>query len=83
MAIEKDRLKELLSRLPEELQREVLSFAESLMRRGAGDGGTLNGRQSVRSFFGSWDSGNPQSADNALIDADLAREYANQNQAKS
>jgi hypothetical protein len=30
----------------------------------------------VREMFGSWSSGNPHSSDNELIDADLARAYA-------
>jgi hypothetical protein len=50
MAIEKDKIDEILRELPDELRDEVLKFAE--------------------------DSGDPRSADNDLIDADLAREYA-------
>jgi len=34
-------------------------------------------RQRFRSRFGSVNSGNPRSSDNAQIDADLAREYGN------
>lgn len=30
----------------------------------------------IREMFGSWNSGNPNSADNEQIDADLARAYA-------
>ena len=33
------------------------------------------GRGSLRKYFGSVSSGNPDSADNDQIDADLAREY--------
>jgi hypothetical protein len=29
----------------------------------------------ITRFFGAWDSGDPNSADNERIDADLAREY--------
>ena len=78
MAVEKDKLEELLKQLPEDLQKQVVRFAESLVNRerSAGVGSIRNGGRSVRSFFGIWDSGNPRSADNDLIDADLAREYA-------
>ena len=75
MAVERNKLQELLKQLPEELQSEVLEFVESLLRKGgAGDPGQ-NGTSSVRPFFGSWDSGDPSSADNDRIDADLIREY--------
>jgi hypothetical protein len=87
MAVEKDKLEELLNQLPEELQSEVLEFAESLLKRRsarAARGGSLgNGSRSVRSFFGIWDSGDPRSADNDRIDADLAREYASSHEADS
>ena len=86
MAVERDKLEELLNQLPEELQSEVLEFAESLLKsRSARDaGGSLgNGSRSVRSFFGIWDSGDPRSADNDRIDADLAREYASSHEADS
>ena len=36
-----------------------------------------NGTGGLSELFGSWSSGNPTSADNEQIDADLAREYAN------
>ncbi len=36
-----------------------------------------NGSGSLRELFGSWSSGNPTSADNEQIDADLAGEYGN------
>jgi hypothetical protein len=86
MAVEKDRLAELLKQLPEELQSEVLKFAESLLNdRSARDAGSSlgNGSPSVRSFFGTWDSGDPQSGENDLIDADLAREYGSSHEADS
>jgi hypothetical protein len=79
MGVEKDKIEELLRQLPEELQGEVLRFAEALLRKkqeGSGFTAAENGSASVRSFFGIWDSGNPRSADNDLIDADLACEYA-------
>jgi hypothetical protein len=85
MAVEKDKLEELLKQLPEDLQSQVVRFAESLVNRerATGLGSMRNGRRSVRSFFGIWDSGNPRSADNDLIDADLAREYASSHEADS
>jgi len=86
MAVEKDKLRELLRQLPEELQSEVLRFAEGLLKdRRARDAGSSlgDGSLSVRSFFGIWDSGDSRSADNDLIDADLAREYESSHQADS
>jgi hypothetical protein len=56
------------------LQNEVLRFAESLLHRS--DGSSAGNGAPVRSFFGVWDSGDPRSADNDRIDADLARKYA-------
>jgi hypothetical protein len=76
MAVERDKIEELLKQLPEELQREVLQFAESLLKNMDDGTATGNGTRSVRSYFGVWDSGDPRSADNDLIDTDLAREYA-------
>jgi hypothetical protein len=80
MAVDRNRLEDLLKRLPAELQDQVLQFAESLLRRG--DATSIeNGRPTVRSFFGIWDSGNPGSGDNDRIDADLAGEYENSHEA--
>lgn len=86
MAVDRNKLEDLLKQLPEELQSEVLEFAELLLQRsrlsntrGARD----NGTPSVRSFFGIWDSGDPRSADNDRIDADLASEYGGSHEADS
>lgn len=77
MAVEKDKLEELLNQLPEELQSEVLEFAESLLQRSREPGAdSRTGIPPISSFFGIWDSGDRRSADNDRIDADLAREYA-------
>ncbi len=76
MAVEKQKLEEILRRLPQELQDEVLAFAEALLaRRSSANSDTKDA--SVSSFFGACDSGDPRSADNDRIDSDLAREYAN------
>jgi hypothetical protein len=86
MAIERDKIDDVLKKLPDDLQDEVLRFAESLLksRRARDPDDSLgNGSRSVRSFFGVWDSGDPRSADNDRIDADLAREYANPHEADS
>ena len=80
MAVDKEKIERVLSQLPEELQREVLEFAESLARRNAGV--STNGTSSVNSLFGTWDSGDPHSADNDRIDNDLAREIASPHEAK-
>jgi len=73
MAVDRNKLDDLLKQLPDKLQNEV--FAESLLHR-SDDRSSGNGTPPVRSFFGIWDSGDPRSADNERIDADLAREYA-------
>jgi len=72
MAVDKEKIEKVLSQLPEDLQREVLEFAESLVRKTTHSSG--NGVQSVQSLFGTWDSGDSHSADNDRIDADLARD---------
>lgn len=74
MSVDKEKIEALLSQLPEDLQHEVLAFAETLVHRSAH--AATNGTQSVRTLFGAWDSGDPQSADNDRIDVDLARESA-------
>jgi hypothetical protein len=66
--------------LPDELQNEVLQFAESLLHRND-NSSSGNGTPPVRSFFGIWDSGDPHSGDNDRIDADLAEEYAGSHEA--
>lgn len=78
MAVDRNRLVDLLKELPEERQRQVLEFAESLLQKSRIDLHDSREKEapSVRSFFGIWDSGDLQSADNDRIDADLAREYA-------
>ena len=75
MAIDRNKLGDLLKQLPDELQNEVLQFAESLLQRN-NDNSTGNRTSPVRSFFGIWDSGDPRSADNDRIDADLVIDYA-------
>jgi len=75
MAVDRKKLEDLLKQPPGELQGEVLQFAESLLDR-SDSSSRAKGTPPVRSFFGIWDSGDPRSADNNRIDADLAREYA-------
>ena len=41
------------------------------------------GRGLVTRHFGAWDSGDPNSADNERIDADLAREYASNHEGQA
>lgn len=79
MAVDRNKLEDLLKQLPEELQKEVLEFAESLVQnaRNNANGSKESATPSVRAFFGIWDSGDQGSADNDRIDADLAGEYAN------
>jgi hypothetical protein len=73
-------MENLLKQLPEEFQNEVLQFAESLFHR-SDSSSSGNGTPPVRSFFSVWDSGDPRSADNDHIDADLAGEYASSHEA--
>jgi len=75
MAIDKSRIEEVLSKLPEDLQRQVLEFAETLAQKNQ-NGSAGEQECSVRSLFGTWDSGDSHSADNDRIDDDLARNYA-------
>lgn len=83
MIVDRNRLVDLLKRLREELQGEVVEFTESLLQKTRIDpsGSREKGTPSVRAFFGIWDSGDPRSADNDRIDADLAREYASSHEA--
>lgn len=74
MSVDKEKIEKVLSKLPENLQREVLEFAESLVRKTAP--ASSNGIQAVQSLFGTWDSVDSHSADNNRIDMDLARESA-------
>lgn len=78
MAIEKDKIDEVLKKLPDELQDEVLRFAKSLLQNGemGGINRNENGSPSVKKFFGVWDSGDPHSADNDRIDSDLAHQFS-------
>ena len=80
MAIDKTRIEQLLNEMPEDLQRQVLEFAESLAQKRQNES-TANGETSVRTLFGIWDSSDPHSADNDRIDNDLAREYTSPHKA--
>lgn len=82
MAVERNKLDDLLKQLAGELQNEAPQFAESPLQ-GSHGGSSENGTPPVRSFFGVWDSGNRRSADNDRIDADLVREYASSHEADS
>lgn len=62
-----DQIGEQLEALPRKDQVEVSDYAESLSPSEAED-------RLIR-MFGSVDTGDPNSADNDRIDADLAREY--------
>lgn len=74
MAVDRNKLEGLLRQLAGELQNERVQSGESLLHR-RDDKLSGNGVSPVRSFFGIWDSGDPRSADNDRLDADLAREY--------
>ncbi|MDQ3744165.1 MAG: DUF2281 domain-containing protein [Acidobacteriota bacterium] len=67
-----------MKELPPRMQAEVRDFVEFLIAR-QGPSRRAGGPAPSGSFeelFGSWDSGDENSADNERIDADLAREYA-------
>lgn len=55
----------------EEFAAERLSESIPALR----SNGTGEKKGDITRFFGAWDSGDPNSADNERIDADLAREY--------
>jgi hypothetical protein len=82
MAVDRNKLDELLRQLAGDLQNEGRQSAESILHASHGSS-SENGMPPVRSFFGVWDSGNPRSADNDLIDDDLVRECANSHEADS
>jgi hypothetical protein len=71
-------LEELIGELPPDKRAAVRDFVETLV---AEPDPITTGDDSPRpsgleQFFGCWDSGDENSADNERIDADLAREYA-------
>jgi hypothetical protein len=76
MSTEKEKLEDVFQRLPEDLRAELIAFGESLLRRN-GTHMENRGNQSVRDFFGVWDSGDPNSGDNETIERDLVDEYRN------
>lgn len=80
MAVDRNKLEDLLKQLAGDLQNELPQSAESLLHRSDEDS-KGDGTPSVRSFFGVWDSGDPRSADNDSIDADLSDEYASSHEA--
>ena len=82
MAVDRNKLDELLKQLAGELQNGAVQSAEWLLPR-HDDNSSGNGTPPVRSFFGIWDSGDPRSADNDRIDADLARENQSSHEADS
>jgi hypothetical protein len=82
MAVDRNKLEDLLKQLAGELQNEARQSAESPIHPSHSRSGE-NGTPPVRSFFGVWDSGNPHSADNDRIDADLPRECASSHEADS
>jgi hypothetical protein len=55
MAVDPNNLEDLMRKLPEELQTEVVQFAESLLHRNESRS-VGNGIPPVRSFFGVWKS---------------------------
>jgi len=65
----------------ERLQLAALIITDLSRRAPATDNFTSEGESSkrkggIREMFGTWSSGNPKSADNEQIDADLAKAYA-------
>jgi hypothetical protein len=78
MVTQAKTLEELIKELPPRAQAEVRDFVEFLLARQRPpsdvEASTFPG--GFEQLFGSWDSGDENSADNERIDADLAREYA-------
>ena len=80
-----ENLKSVLNaarRLPIEQQRQLaLQLLDEMAQTGGQEereASTTGG--SIRRHFGTWDSGDPHSADNERIDEDLAREYGSAQQ---
>ena len=71
-------LEELIRELPPQSRDEVRDFVELLLARQkpAAQTELPSEADAFERLFGSWDSGDPNSADNERSDADLAREYA-------
>lgn len=72
-------IEELINALPPERQAEVRDFVEFLLSRQRAKTLQPNDAAAAQSnfqqFFGTWDSGDENSADNERIESDLAREY--------
>jgi hypothetical protein len=69
-------LEELMREIPPEREAEVRTFVEAILaQEGATQTHTQTGARTFEDYFGAWDSGDENSADNERIDADLAREY--------
>jgi hypothetical protein len=60
---------------PEEIIAETKAKIRAVMRPPLSEEERLAARKRMEAFFGVFDSGDPHSADNERIDADLAREY--------
>jgi hypothetical protein len=77
MATQAKTLEELIRELPPHKQAEVRDFVEFLLARQESSPRVVGSTRSggFEQLFGSWDSGDENSADNERIDADLAREY--------
>lgn len=80
MAVDKEKIEKVLSQLPEDLQQDVLEYAESLVRKTTRS--SVNGTSPLQAFFGTWDSGDSHSGDNDRIDIDIARESASPHEAE-
>lgn len=73
--VELDIIKQQGKKLLPNQKRELIRYlAEGLEPKKNGEKPGLAG--GIREMFGTWSSGDPHSADNDKIDADLARAYA-------
>jgi Protein of unknown function (DUF2281) len=73
MAVDAEKFEELLRQLPEELQNEVLQFAEALLHKND-EPLSGKGRASIADSIRELDSGDGRSGDNERIDSQLAAE---------
>jgi hypothetical protein len=80
-------LEELIREVPPEQEQELRELLERLLsQRTSNASSTVEGhgeREGVRRYFGAWDSGDENSADNDLIDDDMAREYGSVHEAEN
>lgn len=85
MSTQTKTLEELIKELPQSSRNEVRDFVEFLISRqhSTSQVDASDKQERLEQLFGTWDSGDNNSADNERIEADLAHEYADEHEARS